>query len=132
MADDVLTNLTWLTTGGQPGLLQPPTPPSTPPPPASPPVNYRDEAVKPPYSYAQLIAMAMEAHGGAKVVLTDIYAWIRDNFAYFRGSDNSWQVSLLSLPEFFEVTLEESTLPELHPAQPLPQQAVRQGPPGSQ
>lgn len=38
--------------------------------------------------------MAMQANGGEKVVLTDIYQWIRDSFAYFRGSDNSWQNSI--------------------------------------
>ncbi|VDP01588.1 unnamed protein product [Soboliphyme baturini] len=38
--------------------------------------------------------MAMEAHGNRKVLLTHIYGWIRDNFAYFRNNDTTWQNSV--------------------------------------
>ncbi len=54
--------------------------------------NYAIDDVKPPYSYAQLITMAMKAHNGEKIVLGDIYQWIRDRFAFYRNGDNSWQV----------------------------------------
>ena len=101
--DNQLTSLKWLVQppGGSILQMNPPTPPSTPPyniaqqvqlPAKSREIDYRAEHIKPPYSYAQMITMAMQAHGGEKVVLTDIYQWIRENFAYFRGTDNSWQV----------------------------------------
>lgn len=102
--DDVLTNLNWLTSQTTAGLVNPPTPPATPSPsqvteiPRVTPareeteVDYQQNPMKPPYSYAQLITLAMTAHGGRKVLLTEIYDWIKENFAHFRGSDTSWQV----------------------------------------
>uniref|UniRef100_A0A914X1F5 Forkhead box protein fkh-2 n=1 Tax=Plectus sambesii TaxID=2011161 RepID=A0A914X1F5_9BILA len=105
--DDGLTSLNWLVQPAKGLGLNPPTPPTTPPSvstlaadiqqqqntePHRP--DYRNELIKPPYSYAQLITMAMQAHGCEKVVLTDIYHWIRENFAYFRCGDNSWQNSI--------------------------------------
>uniref|UniRef100_A0A915I2V5 Forkhead box protein fkh-2 n=1 Tax=Romanomermis culicivorax TaxID=13658 RepID=A0A915I2V5_ROMCU len=56
--------------------------------------DYKKVPVKPPYSYAQLIIMAMNAHGNGKVLLSDIYAWIRENFCYFKSNDTSWQNSV--------------------------------------
>uniref|UniRef100_A0A5S6Q1H5 Forkhead box protein fkh-2 n=1 Tax=Trichuris muris TaxID=70415 RepID=A0A5S6Q1H5_TRIMR len=120
--DDALTNLSWLIQHQQPlAPIGPQSPPSSPPTvskatvvkdhpdtvaSASPssvfdrswaptmPINYHMEPVKPPYSYAQLIAMAMQAHGNEKVLLTNIYSWIRENFAYFRTNDTTWQNSV--------------------------------------
>ena len=48
--------------------------------------------VKPPYSYATLIRMAMEASKKPKISVSDIYKWIMDNFCYFRHADPTWQV----------------------------------------
>lgn len=48
--------------------------------------------VKPPYSYATLICMAMEASNKPKITLSAIYKWITDNFCYFRHADPTWQV----------------------------------------
>lgn len=48
--------------------------------------------VKPPYSYATLICMAMEASKKPKITLSAIYKWITDNFCYFRHADPTWQV----------------------------------------
>lgn len=48
--------------------------------------------VKPPYSYATLICMAMEASKKPKITLAAIYKWITDNFCYFRHADPTWQV----------------------------------------
>lgn len=57
-------------------------------------VDYRTNAqVKPPYSYATLICMAMHASKEAKLTLSAIYAWIMENFCYYRHADPSWQVS---------------------------------------
>ncbi|XP_054250033.1 forkhead box protein J1 [Indicator indicator] len=60
--------------------------------------------VKPPYSYANLICMAMEASNKAKITLSAIYKWITDNFCYFRHADPTWQNSIrhnLSLNKCF-------------------------------
>ncbi|XP_059674051.1 forkhead box protein J1-like [Gavia stellata] len=60
--------------------------------------------VQPPYSYATLICMAMEASNKPKVTLSAIYQWITDNFCYFRHADPTWQNSIrhsLSLNKCF-------------------------------
>lgn len=49
-------------------------------------------SVKPPFSYATMICMAMRENGN-KMTLSEIYAWIKENFAYYRMADPSWQVS---------------------------------------
>ncbi|NXV08894.1 FOXJ1 protein, partial [Cettia cetti] len=58
-------------------------------------VDYKTNPhVKPPYSYATLICMAMEASGKPKLTLASICKWIRDNFCYFRRAHPSWQSSI--------------------------------------
>lgn len=48
--------------------------------------------VKPSYSYATLICMAMKETKKSKITLSSIYNWITDNFMYYRLADPSWQV----------------------------------------
>lgn len=50
-----------------------------------------DADKKPPYSYATLICLAMRANDN-RVTLSNIYAWIRENFMYYRKADPAWQV----------------------------------------
>ncbi|NWI66653.1 FOXJ1 protein, partial [Todus mexicanus] len=60
--------------------------------------------LKPPYSYANLICMAMEASDQPKITLSAIYKWITDNFCYYRHADPTWQNSIrhnLSLNKCF-------------------------------
>uniref|UniRef100_A0A1A7YHE6 Forkhead box D2 n=1 Tax=Iconisemion striatum TaxID=60296 RepID=A0A1A7YHE6_9TELE len=60
--------------------------------------------VKPPYSYATLICMAMQASKKSKITLSCIYKWITDNFCYYRHADPTWQNSIrhnLSLNDCF-------------------------------
>lgn len=57
-------------------------------------IDYRTNAhVKPPYSYATLICMAMKATNQTKITLSCIYKWIMENFMYYRKADPGWQVS---------------------------------------
>ena len=49
--------------------------------------------VKPPYSYATLICMAMRETKKSKITLSGIYNWITENFMYYRMADPSWQVN---------------------------------------
>ena len=47
--------------------------------------------VKPPFSYATLICLAMRANSN-KLTLSHIYAWIRENFMFYKHADPAWQV----------------------------------------
>ncbi|XP_061456243.1 forkhead box protein J1-B-like [Rhineura floridana] len=61
--------------------------------------------VKPPYSYATLICMAMQANKETKLTLSAIYAWIAENFCYYRHAEPSWQNSIrhnLSMNKCFQ------------------------------
>lgn len=118
---DDLTSLSWLHSldmcGMVPHLATPPTPPASPQPqnllassqmlhnsPADKKrkaelqekqdnIDYSvDGSVKPPYSYAALIGMAMKENQN-KMTLSAIYKWIKENFAYYKTADPSWQVS---------------------------------------
>ena len=50
-------------------------------------------SVKPPFSYSQLIVLAMRESALAKMTLQMIYDWIIDHFAFFRNAEPSWQVT---------------------------------------
>ncbi|XP_062336357.1 forkhead box protein J1-B-like [Osmerus eperlanus] len=61
--------------------------------------------VKPPYSCATLICMAMQASKKNKITLSAIYNWITENFVYYRHAEASWQNSVrhnLSLNKCFK------------------------------
>jgi hypothetical protein len=51
-----------------------------------------DAAIKPPFSYAALICLAM-SEADSRMSLSQIYKWIKENFAYYRHGDKSWQVN---------------------------------------
>lgn len=72
--------------------------------------------IKPPYSYATLICMAMQASKKTKITLSCIYKWITDNFCYFRHADPTWQVSgmYLMIPGFVVVFIRISELYSCH------------------
>ncbi|XP_067667281.1 forkhead box C1-A-like [Haliotis asinina] len=66
--------------------------------------RYIQEEPKPSHSYIGLIAMAILSHKDKKLVLSDIYQWILDNYAYFRTRGPGWRNSIrhnLSLNDCF-------------------------------
>lgn len=52
-----------------------------------------NSSVKPPYSYSQLIILAMKESACVKMTLQMIYDWIIENFSYFKKADPSWQIT---------------------------------------
>ncbi|EFN81516.1 forkhead box protein J1-A [Harpegnathos saltator] len=119
-----LTSLSWLQSldiTSASGLPTPPCSPSPPPIARQPPKKlsplvkaeldlaenaekYRtDPDAKPPFSYATIICLAMRANNN-KVSLSNIYAWIRENFLFYKYADPAWQNSIrhnLSLNKCF-------------------------------
>ena len=58
-------------------------------------IDYKSNgSIKPPFSYATLICMAMKSNRN-KMTLRSIYKWIRENFLYYRNADPSWQVCVI-------------------------------------
>ena len=108
--NDDLTSLSWLQSldmgGVVPHLAAPPTPPASPPlssnaydpkfqkeesPQEK--IDYSvDGSIKPPFSYAALIGMAMKENGN-KMTLSAIYKWIKEHYIYYKTADQSWQVN---------------------------------------
>ncbi|CAD1469426.1 unnamed protein product, partial [Heterotrigona itama] len=106
-----LTSLSWLQSLDITSASSLPTPPCSPSPPpitrqprkklsplikaeldlAANAEKYRtDPDAKPPFSYATIICLAMRANNN-KVSLSNIYAWIRENFLFYKYADPAWQ-----------------------------------------
>lgn len=54
-----------------------------------------NSAVKPPYSYIQLIVKAITSSPNSQLTLSDIYAYISKHFPFYRASDKGWKVGIL-------------------------------------
>ncbi|KAF1935886.1 hypothetical protein EJ02DRAFT_470848 [Clathrospora elynae] len=67
--------------------------------------DVEDDGIKPSYSYAMLIGMAILRAPSRRLTLAQIYKWISDNFAFYRNSqETGWQNSIrhnLSLSKSF-------------------------------
>lgn len=53
-----------------------------------------DDGSKPPYSYAELIGMAILRAPNRRLTLAQIYKWISDNFSFYKTSETGWQNSI--------------------------------------
>lgn len=63
-----------------------------------------DASVKPPYSYASMIALSIMESGQGRLTLSQIYSWISTHFPFYKLGDSGWQNSIrhnLSLNESF-------------------------------
>ncbi|BGP24900.1 proteophosphoglycan ppg4 [Rhodotorula toruloides] len=65
-----------------------PLPPGVPPPDAAPADNRN---AKPPYTYASLIAQAINSSPAKKLTLHEIYNWVTDKWPYFLDNQKGWQ-----------------------------------------
>ncbi|KAK6344548.1 transcription factor, variant 2 [Orbilia brochopaga] len=71
-------------------------------------INYSLESskeIKPPFSYANLIAQAILSSSDQKLTLANIYAWIQENYSFYRFAASGWQNSIrhnLSLNKAFQ------------------------------
>jgi len=53
-----------------------------------------DDGTKPGYSYAQLIAMAINSAPHKRLTLAQIYKWISDRYQFYRQAEQGWQNSI--------------------------------------
>ncbi|KAL6468761.1 hypothetical protein MHYP_G00222850 [Metynnis hypsauchen] len=68
------------------------------------PTKTESQEQKPTESYIALISMAILASKERKLLLSDIYQWIMDQYPYFKSKDKNWRNSVrhnLSLNECF-------------------------------
>jgi Gpi18-like mannosyltransferase len=74
----------------------------------------RDSAkdLKPPFSYAIMIAQAIFSSEDEKMTLANIYSFIADKYAFYRHSNSGWQVRYHDL---VPAPLPTLTFAEFHP-----------------
>ncbi|CAJ0825646.1 2532_t:CDS:2 [Entrophospora sp. SA101] len=56
--------------------------------------QYQSKDTKPPFSYASLIAQAINSSQSKKLTLSGIYTWITENYPYYQSAKNGWQNSI--------------------------------------
>ena len=56
------------------------------------PSKYQSKQIKPPFSYASLIAQAIQSAPSKRMTLNAIYNWITTQYPYYKIAQNGWQV----------------------------------------
>ncbi|KAF7721158.1 Pre-rRNA-processing protein fhl1 [Apophysomyces ossiformis] len=75
---------------------------------------YNSKDVKPPYSYASLIAQAINSREDKRMTLNGIYTYITTHYPYYQMAQNGWQNSIrhnLSLNKAFVKVARNDTEP---------------------
>lgn len=62
--------------------------------------TYRACEIKPPFSYATLIAEAINSSEDKRLTLSGIYSYISEHYAYYKHTKNGWQVRNFSTFKF--------------------------------
>lgn len=62
---------------------------------------YNNKDIKPPYSYASLIAQAINSCKDKRMTLNGIYNYITTNYPYYQMAQNGWQVRSQNSPPFY-------------------------------
>lgn len=65
--------------------------------------EYSSRDTKPPFSYASLIAQAINSTPTRKLTLNGIYQHITQHYPYYQMAQNGWQVNKLILYQFLRV-----------------------------
>ena len=82
-------------------------------------------AVKPPYSYAQLIVQALLAPQDRRQTLSGIYNFISEKYPFYKLEEKGWKVECnWSVPDIHLVVSRS----ELHSPQPLSEPVLHEGP----
>lgn len=71
--------------------------------------------LKPPYSYATMIAQAIFSSEEEKLTLSSIYQWIMEKYAFYRHSQSGWQVRSDTLHINLDVYIHLTVSAELDP-----------------
>ncbi|CAG8654905.1 hypothetical protein RhiirA5_353896 [Rhizophagus irregularis] len=56
--------------------------------------KYQSRQIKPPFSYASLIAQAIQSAPSKRMTLNAIYNWITTQYPYYKIAQNGWQNSI--------------------------------------
>ena len=63
--------------------------------------KYQSRQIKPPFSYASLIAQAIQSAPSKRMTLNAIYNWITTQYPYYKIAQNGWQVCKLCFFFFY-------------------------------
>uniref|UniRef100_A0A1B6DPH2 Fork-head domain-containing protein n=1 Tax=Clastoptera arizonana TaxID=38151 RepID=A0A1B6DPH2_9HEMI len=90
--DNEDSNLSWLLTFKVASLFDSPMEQPDPAPLKTEVESTQQKVGKPPYTYTELIELALKENG--QLTVADIYTWISNRFPYFQANDDRWKNSI--------------------------------------